>query len=208
LILCEGLDAKLFLIHYINYVFGEEQIAFQVDDFGGITELKNYIKVLPNLSGFVKTKSIVIIRDAESDAIGASQSICGALKRNGFAVPDEPCVITAPKNSQYKVKVAYALFPLFTSISKNGTLEDLCLEMLSHPKKDNILSISDYAVSSVTEQVGELRLKHKNRLHTYLSLTDVAVGLKIGESAKANMFDLEAKAMSPLRYLLESVCHL
>jgi hypothetical protein len=96
------------------------------------------------------------------------------------------------------------LFPAFDS-STNGTLEDLCLGALSSANKDTILNITDAAVSSASAQAGAFSREHKNKLHTYLSLTNEYVGLKIGESAKARAFDFSASNLKPLIALLEEI---
>jgi hypothetical protein len=186
---------------------------FHVDDFGGINQLRGYLKLLPNRTGFADdsntVKSITIIRDAEGSAAAAIQSVCGALGDSNFAVPASPCEIAIPSNGQHMVSVAYALFPAFNSASINGTLEDLCLSTLKHPSKDMILDIARNAVSSAVEQVCcEFSREHKNKLHTYLSLTNEYVGLKIGESAKANAFDFSTSSLEPLKDLLEKICKL
>jgi len=68
-----------------------------------------------------------------------------------------------------------------------------------------LLKIVDDAMTKA-EEVGEgLRRPHKNKLHTYFSLTDDFVGLKIGESAKANAFDFSAKEFESLKTLLEEM---
>jgi hypothetical protein len=215
LLLCEGVDAKYFLIWFLRHLIdlsGENSNYddFQVDDYGGITELRSYLKLLPSRSGFADStntaKSITIIRDAENDASAASKSVSDALRDCNFAVPSEPCNISTPSNEQHKVNVAYTLFPAFNSVSIGGTLEDLCLNTLSHTNKDTLLKIADGAVSSVAVQVRAFSREHKNKLHMYLSLTDEYVGLKIGESAKAKAFDFSASNMAPLKELLDRVC--
>jgi hypothetical protein len=211
LLLCEGLDAKYFLIWFLQHIMKDPVKRsiyndFQVDEYGGIAQLRDYLKLLPQLPGFSDNtntiKSITIIRDAETDARAASQSVRDALQHCKFAAPASPCEIAVPTNEAHKVNVAYALFPSFNCLHADGTLEDLCLHMLLHTNKDAILEIADSAVSSTVAQVGVFSRKHKNRLYTYLSLTNAYVGLKIGESAKAQAFDFSAKNLEPLKKLL------
>ncbi|MDR1070204.1 MAG: hypothetical protein LBL37_05430 [Gracilibacteraceae bacterium] len=54
-------------------------------------------------------------------------------------------------------------------------------------------------------ELGAFSREHKNKLYTYLSLTDEYVGLKIGESARAEAFDFAANNLSPLKGLLDAV---
>lgn len=126
------------------------------------------------------------------------------LKKNNFAVPDSPCVVATPSPDNIQVWVGYALFPELNSSEKNGTLEDLCLETLAGDSAEVLRKIADHAVTSVNSQLGPLKRQHKNMLHTYLSLTDHFVGMKIGESAKANAYDFSACRLDPLKKLLRS----
>jgi hypothetical protein len=206
LILCEGIDAKFFLIHYLRQTFGEAQEDFTVADFGGINELdRNSLKVLPNLPNFEKLESIVIIRDAENDGVSAKNSVENSLRSNGYASPAKPCEVKAPSKEQHHIAVAYALFPSFNLANESGTLEDLCLKIIADYDKDIILDIVEAATSAIEERNGFLKRKHKNELHTFLSLTDNFVGLKIGESAKAGAFDFDSPYFTPLKQLLESL---
>jgi hypothetical protein len=213
LLLCEGIDAQYFLIWLLQYLIdnsGENSRYndFQVDDYGGIAELRSYLKLLPARSGFADSantvKSITIIRDAETDVIATSQSVGDALRSCNFEVPAAPCTIAIPSDAHHNVSVAYALFPAFDSRA-NGTLEDLCLDTLSSTNKDTILNITVTAVSSASAQVSAFSREHKNKLHTYLSLTNEYVGLKIGESAKAKAFDFSASSLKPLITLFEEI---
>ena len=47
--------------------------------------------------------------------------------------------------------------------------------------------------------------KFKTRLHTYFSITDNYVSLKIGEAAKAGAFNWESPKLSPLKSFLYEV---
>jgi hypothetical protein len=206
LILCEGIDAKLFLIYYLDFSYGKNQQVFKVADFGGINELdKKSLKVLPLLPGYEKLKSITIIRDAEKDALSASRSVQSSLRTNGYAVPTKPCEVMKPTKEQHHVTVAYSLFPTFDSLTGNGSLEDLCKKVISDENRDIVFGISSDAVSSVEKRLNPFKRRHKNDLHTYLSLTDNYVGLKIGESARAGAFDFSKNSFEPLKNLLENI---
>ena len=107
--------------------------------------------------------------------------------------------------SKLNIKVGYALFPIFDSDKTSGTLEDLCLCTLFHQASAMSLKVVDDAVTKVEKDGEKLRRPHKNKLHTYLSLTNDFVGLKIGESAKANAFCFSAREFEPLKTLLNEM---
>jgi hypothetical protein len=188
LIATEGVDAKYFLIHYLTFLINENSISdnlFQVEDYGGITDLPLFLAQFDN-SQLKNLKNIIIIRDAETNAKGAKQSVFNSLKNLDVEIPSH-CL----------------LFPAFDE-NTNGTLENLCLNILSNTNREDFLEISNSAVSSA-DKVKKLSRIHKNKLHTYLSLQDKYVGLKIGESAKSGAFDFNAPELTPLKELLQKL---
>ena len=206
LIICEGLDAKLYMIWFLEALIRDSIIKdkmFQAMDAGGITNLPIFIKTLPNLPNFDDiVKSIIIVRDSENNFKGANQSVQALLRKGGFAVPVEPCVVARPDENDRNIKTGYALFPKLDADSTNGTLEDLCLNTLIDQNKDMLMGIVEKAIESHSERFDKFKRPHKNKLHTFLSLTDKFVGLKIGESAKINAFDFQSEDVRPLKELL------
>ena len=207
LIICEGLDAKFYMVWFLRMLIKNDirYEEFQAMDAGGNNDLPKFIKTLPDWPNFNSVKSITVVRDSENDPKGASQSVQSIFKNNGFAVPDGPCKVACPSAGQHNVKTGYALFPNFDSDIINGALEDLCLKTLASPNREKILGIADTAVDSYKNQVSNLKRPHKNRLHTYLSLNDDFVGLKLGESATANAFDFLDEQLQPLKDLLHTM---
>jgi hypothetical protein len=178
---------------------------FQAIDAGGNEEFPVFFKMLPKLPNFPIVKSITIARDSEKNSKNASQSVQSFLRNGSFSVPNAPGKVAHPTESEYKIKVGYFLFPKNDPEDISGTLEDLCLNTLARPDKDKFLQIVDCAIESVKKQIGELKRSHKNRLHTYLSLTDDFVGMKIGEAANANAFNFcsnETKTLEKLLYFM------
>jgi len=206
LIICEGLDAKLYMIWFLEALIRDSIIKdkmFQAMDAGGITNLPIFIKTLPNLPNFDDiVKSITIVRDSENNSKGASQSVQVLLRKGGFAVPVAPCIVARPDENDRNIKTGYALFPKLDTDSTNGTLEDLCLNTLTNRNKGMLMGIVEKAIESHSKQVDKFKRPHKNRLHTFLSLTDKFVGLKIGESAKLNAFDFQSDDVKPLKEFL------
>ena len=75
------------------------------------------------------------------------------------------------------------------SVSRE-TLEDLCLSLLEPTDRETMLEEIDAFLGHL--QGGYQRSfphLHKARLHTYFSITDRFVGMKIGEAAAAMAFD-------------------
>jgi len=203
LILCEGRDAYNFLIWLLVFLKNNDPVfnVFRVYDFGGITELKQYLSTLTKQDEFKRiVRSLCIIRDAETDARSACQSIKGSLKNGGFAVPPKPCFRTANGSAKYpNIATGFILFPSCDATPQNGTLEDLCLQILAKEDAAKVLSDADAALKPYTERLPRLP---KNRLHTYFSLTDDFVSWKLGEAARDKAFSFEAPQIDSLKSFL------
>ena len=203
LILCEGRDAELFLINYLESKELAHDQRFpneiQVLDFGGNENLSNFLLNLKNMDGYERVTSIAIIRDAEKDYDKACREVQTSLQKCGFVSPE---VSGSWACDDTGLRVGFMLFPLN---EEAGTLEDLCIMILSEKNNKPILSSVDSFLSEM-ESVYErnYRRKHKNILHTYLSSTDRYVTMQIGLAASAGAFDWGSAELVPLeRFLLE-----
>lgn len=195
-LLCEGADAFYFLLWFLNAIPKNATLeSFQVFNFGGITELSTYLETLQNMQGYQSVKAIGVIRDAETDYEAASRNICKAFKMRGLSVPSGPFQISRNAN----ISTGFVLFPSCSDRPVNGTLEDLCLNVLRASDASEILHDVDAVLSKHTHT---LRHLHKNRLHGYFSCTDSYVGLKIGEASNANAFDVNSPSLKSLKDFL------
>ena len=210
LIFCEGRDAYYFVYFFLDYIKKKKRdfVAFEGYDFGGITQLPRALKALP-FEGEFKTvlKSVSIIRDAETNAQGAFQSVQGALRGAGFAVPDALCRPAWDPAAQYPgVVTGFLFFPTCSEECTEGTLEDLCLKILAQKNAQAILADVERAIDPYLQNK-TLPRPHKNRLHAYFSFTDDFVSLKIGEAAKAKAFSWENPSIASLKNFLRSILH-
>lgn len=201
LILCEGRDAQEFLIKYLNSEALAQDKRFsndiQVFDFGGNDDIYNFLMNLRNMDGFDRVTSMAIIRDAEKDYTKACNEVSRSLKKSGF-VSVEQCGTWAGDDTG--LKVGFILFPLDNN---NGTLEDLCLRILSEKNSKNILSAVDGFLEDMETTYGRVyRRKHKNRLHTYLSSSDEYVTKPLGLASSAGAFDWGSDELIPLKQFL------
>jgi hypothetical protein len=200
LILCEGEDATQYIIwlldFFINIEGDKEFEDFLAFDFGGIDDLSNFLSVLKNLANYETVRSITIVRDAEGNAQSAVENITRALGNNGFSYASN--VNTVSKGGQ--PKTGFVLFPSCSGELESGTLENLCLRTLSDVNSGKILS----AVDSVVKNF-DFKRPHKNRLHTYFSLTDKFVALKIGEAAHARAFNFHCPEIESLKLFLSQM---
>lgn len=202
LIICEGVDAKYFMIWFINSKELRYEPRFsqgiQVEDFGGITDLGDYLSMLKDVKGFNKLRSLLIVRDAERGASAAASSIRSSLSASSLAVPDAPCEWVRAHPS-----VAFLLFPSCSSTPTEGTLEDLCLEIM---KTDDVIQNVDRFINDL-QSAGKRTFPrvHKNKLHTYLSVTEPYVSLKIGEAGKAGAYDWSHEKMKRIAGFIKEI---
>lgn len=201
IILCEGKDAEQFLINYLesNELAQDPRFSneIQVFDFGGNSGLGDFLMNLKNMDKFDQVSSLAIIRDAEKDYDKACHEICAALAKCGYVCSEQSGMWTTENNG---IKVGFMLFPLDNNA---GTLEDLCLRILSEDGSKEILSSTDSFLSEMEISYGRAyRRKHKNKLHTYFSTSDKYVTMLIGTASKAGAFDWNSNELNPLKSFL------
>ena len=209
LIICEGADACYFMIAFLEQV--NEKIfnnSFQVFDFGGNQNLSNFLLNLPNYPGYEMVKSVLIVRDAETDHMGAVQSIGAALHKRGFPVPKAAnCLSHADSTSQtHSVQpiTGFSLFPTLSSQTENGTLEDLILSNLAEDEAATTLDEVNGFLSALQKKGYAFKWPHKTKLHTYFSITNF-VAKTIGDATKSGAFNFECTPMKNFTHLLQEI---
>lgn len=206
LLFCEGRDEKEFLEQYINRFLINEDAIYKkilVINFGGNNELTNRLKATKLLEGFNYVKGIAIIRDAENNCIGAEQSINNSIDISGL------------QGNLFSGSSIY-LFPHKDEVGNwnNGTLEDLCLCILAEDipneiNSENLLERCKNFVDDIDMQRDRnFPRKHKNLLHTYFSVTNKFVDLKIGEAARAGAFNWQHQKLNDLKEFLLTLANM
>ncbi len=204
LILCEGKDVCLFMDHFRHSDPLKEDARFCTDiqlyNFGGINELTQRIQILKNEANFDEVTHILVIRDAETNAIGAGQSIQHSFERNNLPVPAACC----QWNTVGSPATAYVLLPSCSKTPVNGTLEDLCWDILADPEALNLKNDVQGFVKQMKEKYDRIHSKeHKSKLHTYFSINDKLVTLRIGEAAQHGAFDWNSEKLKLLKDIIQ-----
>ena len=200
IILAEGKDAYLFLIH-LMVKKGIDDI--QVMDSRGVVELTTRLKSLMGTEGFEDVTSVLIFRDSELSTKSAIQSVNYSLKSIKLIAKEiEPFTISQ-QNSR---KIGFVLFPGFDetgNLYDQGTLEDLCINLFNDTSISEIIKkyIDNYQKSKGIK----FSHKHKNELHAILSFTDKYVGMKIGETAKAGGFNFDSTYFEPFLKMIKEM---
>ena len=205
LILCEGKDAFNFLCYYLNSSSLSSDPRFsndiQVIDFGGINELDGFIQVLKNTEGFKKVHHLLIIRDAEKDVSRALRMVKHSLNLCGFPTAENCNQWSSSEDGSFST--AYTLFPTCSAEPSEGALEDLCWALLHG---DNVLEFKS-EVQGFVDHIKEkyqsiISHEHKSRLHTFFSVNEPFISLKIGEAAKSGAFDWSNNKLIPLMRII------
>jgi hypothetical protein len=198
LILAEGVDAAYFLIYLLEKLDNED---IQVFNYGGITELTQFLNNLSKLDKYDEVSTIIIARDSETSSESSIQSVNDSLKKTNLTKDD----IMPFKIEQKVKKIGLVLFPGYDDrqqLYKTGTLEDLCLKIFRN--QTLVEQIDTYLTDF---QAGKQPFKriHKNKLHATLSFTDDYVGSKLGETVKMGGYDLESSYLTPFLDIIRAL---
>jgi len=174
----------------------------QISKIGGVDNLTNHIEAIKRIEGFENVNSILIFRDSEDSAESACKSVNNSLKKTGIINTDiEPFKFSI----QNERKIGVVLFP---GIDENGkiyncgTLEHLCLKLFKEKSVNE--KIKTY-INDFQSKTGDFKKPHKNELHASLSFTNNFVGLKIGETAKAEGFDFDSPHLAPFLKMIREM---
>ena len=194
LLLAEGRDAELFLVWASRYFRNE--IDFQVMDFGGIKELTNFLKLLSNDESYDDVETIVIVRDAETDAKAATNSIQHSMTQANMSVPENPFEYAEDAT----IKTAFMIFP--GPKQKNGTLENLCLLTV---QDDPVMQCVDDYLECVKAKGEQLPRIHKNKLHCFLAGKKDYAGLPIGLASRKHAWDFDHPTLEPFKRIIQEM---
>ena len=105
----------------------------------------------------------------------------------------------------YEIKVAFTLLPSCSNKPVEGALEDLCWLILKDENAQEMRhDVQDFVVSIRDKYKSIKSHEHKSRLHTYFSVNEKYISLKIGEAATAGAFDWGSENLLPLKELIEA----
>jgi len=194
LLLAEGRDAELFLVWASRHF--RHEIDFQVMDFGGIKELTNFLLLLANDESYDDVETIVVARDAETDAKAATDSIQHSMKQANIPVPEEPFEYI--RNAT--LKTAFMIFP--GPEQQKGRLEDLCLSTVEN---DPLLECVDDYLECAKAKGEQLPRIHKSKLHCFLAGKKDFAGLPIGLASREKAWDFDHPTLEPFKRIIQEM---
>lgn len=198
-ILCEGIDDQNFLIEYLNsnelssdQRFSQDIQVFRVD---GIYNLPTYLENFRKYDGFSSVRRLMVIRDADENVQNSAGMVQAALRKSGFNVPERCNQWTDNSDS---VSTGYTLMPSCSSESVPGAIEDLCWSILIDDNDQMREDIKQF-VTGIRNRYHTIHAhENKSRLHTYFSVNENLISMKIGEAAKAGAFNWQSERLNAL----------
>ena len=189
-LLVEGSDPKNLLRVFCT---SWELAGIQIHDFGGFTELRDYLKSLRGISGYDGVSKLGIIRDAEQSAQSAFESIQNSLQNANLNSPDEP---RAPSSGQPAVSV----FILPDDASK-GSLESLLWRSIEADPRAQC--IDDYVACMELIDMTVAR-QDKVRILAWLAAQRRPTD-SIGVAARMGYWDPMHQSFAQIRRFLEAL---
>ena len=166
----------------------------QIQDCRGKDNLGPLLEAISQDTDFHLVQSIGIVRDADTSASSAFQSVQGSLRNAGLSVPIEMLVA-----SEGTPKIAVFVMP---DNSAGGALEDLCLATLegdpAMPCVNDFLQCVGGRVETPPQNVA------KARMHAFLASREDSE-LRLGEAAQRGYLPWGNAAFEPLTEFLTNL---
>ncbi len=190
-ILVEGNDQRNFFEAFIDHL---SLVNIQIHNFGGVDQLRDFLEGLVDVTGFQAVKSIGIVRDAETSAQAAFQSVQSSLSNAGLPVPNHPedragsspavTVLILPGNNRPGM--------LETLLNKTfaGTPEEACINAFF----DCVEAIPTVSITN----------PDKARAYAYLT-TKPKPHHSVGMAAKQRYWNLNHPVFDQLRQFLRAL---
>ena len=196
LLLVEGIDDARFLDAFLRSI---KKPDVQIATVGGTPNFGPFLSgILTRASNFPRLKKLALVRDADTDAQAAFQSIYALLNRAGLPAPAQSWGTA----QQDELAVSVAILPDGKS---PGNLEDLCLRSIegSHEGMKALKCVDGYLFCRNPATVPKSK-RSKARLHSYLAVADEP-GRRLGEAADAKVWDWNSPTLQPLAQFLRQL---
>lgn len=191
-LLVEGKDVKNFM-EALTTRLGYSNETIQIHDFGGVNNLGNFVATLVKLPAFATVTRLGIVRDAESDAHRAKQSVLSALRNAGLQ--------ETTHSKEVNDTGPYVDFWILPDNSREGMLETLLCDTIAGSPIDDC--IADFFGCIADASQGDMK-RHKARAHIWIATKDQP-HLSVGVAAKRGYWDLDHDALRPLCKFLQSL---
>lgn len=190
-LLVEGNDQRNFFEAFLEHI---GHPGATVQNFGGVDELAGFLRVLVRMPAFRSVESIGIVRDAETDAEGAFQSVQSALNAVRLPVPERP-----GQQEAGSPRVNVLILP---DGKTPGMLETLLNQTFAN---DPVNTCIDDFFECVGRLPGKkIHIPDKARSRAYL-WTREKPHVSIGVAAQARYWDFDHETFGSLRSFLTAL---
>ena len=187
-LLVEGKDQLNFFEAFIRRV--ELQNELQVQDFGGVNELRGFLRALADSPEFDTVESVGIVRDAEQSAAGARRSVTDSLQHVGLPAPGDASRGNGP---------LIHLLILPGGGEERGMLETLlCRSVADRPLND---CIDEFFECADALPGIDIRRLDKARAQAYLAMQPEPQ-VSVGVAAQKGYWPLDHDAFAEVRDFL------
>ena len=167
--------------------------GIQIHDFGGVTELRDYLKSLRGISGYDGVMKLGIIRDAEQSARSAFESIQHSLQDAALDIPEEPRTASSGRPA-----VSVLILPDGVS---EGSLESLLWQSVEADPRARC--IDDYVACMELQNMTVAR-SDKVRVLAWLAAQRRPTD-SIGVAARMRRWDPMHQSFADMRLFLEEL---
>ena len=184
-LLVEGKDQ----FHFFEAMVGHLAIGdIQVQDFGGISQARPFLGQFVKAPSFGEVRRLGIVRDAETSASSAIQSLKDSLSSVGLPVPSDP-----GEFSDGSPSVGIMVLPDNRS---PGMLETNLCETFEGTEID--MCITDFLGCAQRQEGVTIAKIYKARAHAWIA-TRPDPHLSVGYAAKRQYWDLAHESLRSIR---------
>lgn len=186
-LLVEGNDQRNFFEAFTKHLSIQ---SIQIQNFGGVGELHGFISGFAKIPNFAKVRRMGIVRDAETSAKSAFQSVQSALRNAHLPAPPY-----AGGRSEGSPRVSVFVLP---DNSQPGMLETLLCRTFADAAEDRCIDKYFACVGAPVHQ------PEKARARAWLA-TKPKPHLSVGAAAKNGYWDLNDAVFADLRNFMQKL---
>ena len=193
-LLVEGNDQRNFFDAFVEHM---GLSGFQIQNFGGVDELNSFLGVMVKQSGFHATvKMLGIVRDAETSAERAFQSVQSSLRNAQLPMPDRPGERTGAAPA-----VNVLILP---GEQSSGMLETLLCKTFADTAVDRCID-DFFRCFAESEEGTRIRNPDKARARAFLATLPIPQ-VSVGVAARKGYWgDLDRDVFRGIRRFLSSL---
>ena len=188
-LLVEGKDQKNFFEKMLSDIGRRDSV--EVHDFGGVTDLKEFVAAFVQRSGFDLVRSLGVVRDAERTVGSAFDSVCSGLDAADLPVPS---AVGEPASRAGRPTVA-----VFILGGDGGMLETLLNLTVAEEREQDCVNLFLECVERVSG--APIERPQKARAHAWIATRDHPE-VSVGVAAQKGYWRLEHPALEELRRFL------